>query len=337
MNQRWTLHVENFARIKEADIEISPLMCFIADNNSGKSYMMSLLWGILVSSKVMLKKVDLSTTINKKCNKWIKKQLGQSFIVDNTIQQMYKEWFNCLINQNKEILVEHIFNQKINIDKIEIRNFCMMKDLKITLEQDEDNGYKYCIEFDNFVNVIKHHFNDDENGWLRVNFLIALNLLTNGITLGSYSNYIYGTTAYLPASRTSLLLTYPQISAGSIDDTFSTIPLNDWNNKLTRPYIRFLQYLTDLPYENKKFFIEENKNLIDFIEENMVNGNINIVNKGKEIHYKPIDLKQEIPLSITSSVVTEITPILLLLKILPLNLLIVEEPEAHLHPALQKK
>ncbi len=43
MNQRWTLHVENFARIESADIEISPLMCFIGDNNSGKSYIMDLL------------------------------------------------------------------------------------------------------------------------------------------------------------------------------------------------------------------------------------------------------------------------------------------------------
>lgn len=29
MNQRWTLHVENFARIESADIEIAPIMCLI--------------------------------------------------------------------------------------------------------------------------------------------------------------------------------------------------------------------------------------------------------------------------------------------------------------------
>lgn len=37
MNQKWTLHIENFARIEKAGIEILPLMCFIGDNNSGKS------------------------------------------------------------------------------------------------------------------------------------------------------------------------------------------------------------------------------------------------------------------------------------------------------------
>lgn len=42
----WNLKVENFGRIKSADIKVSPMMIFIGDNNSGKSYLMSLLWGL---------------------------------------------------------------------------------------------------------------------------------------------------------------------------------------------------------------------------------------------------------------------------------------------------
>lgn len=36
MDKLWTLHVENFGKIAEADVSISPLMCFVGDNNSGK-------------------------------------------------------------------------------------------------------------------------------------------------------------------------------------------------------------------------------------------------------------------------------------------------------------
>jgi len=35
--------VENFAKTKSVDVRIVPLMCFVGDNNSGKSYLISLI------------------------------------------------------------------------------------------------------------------------------------------------------------------------------------------------------------------------------------------------------------------------------------------------------
>ena len=34
-----TLYVKNFAKIKEAEIELAPFTLFVGDNNSGKSYL----------------------------------------------------------------------------------------------------------------------------------------------------------------------------------------------------------------------------------------------------------------------------------------------------------
>ncbi len=31
MDKQWTLHVENFGKIVEAEVTISPLMCFVGD------------------------------------------------------------------------------------------------------------------------------------------------------------------------------------------------------------------------------------------------------------------------------------------------------------------
>ncbi|MDE7184408.1 MAG: ATP-binding protein, partial [Lachnospiraceae bacterium] len=43
----WTVHVENFGKIKSAEIETAPLTLFVGDNNSGKSYMMTLMYGLI--------------------------------------------------------------------------------------------------------------------------------------------------------------------------------------------------------------------------------------------------------------------------------------------------
>ena len=36
----WKLIVEDFGKIKSAEIEVAPLTLFVGDNNSGKSYLL---------------------------------------------------------------------------------------------------------------------------------------------------------------------------------------------------------------------------------------------------------------------------------------------------------
>lgn len=42
----WKLCVEDYGKIKSAEMECAPLTLIVGDNNCGKSYLMSLLWGI---------------------------------------------------------------------------------------------------------------------------------------------------------------------------------------------------------------------------------------------------------------------------------------------------
>lgn len=43
----WTVHVEKFGKIESADIEVAPMTLFVGDNNSGKSYIMTLIYGLI--------------------------------------------------------------------------------------------------------------------------------------------------------------------------------------------------------------------------------------------------------------------------------------------------
>ena len=42
----WKLCVEDYGKIKSAEMECAPLTLVVGDNNCGKSHSMSLLWGI---------------------------------------------------------------------------------------------------------------------------------------------------------------------------------------------------------------------------------------------------------------------------------------------------
>lgn len=340
MNQRWTLHVENFARIKSADIEIAPLMCFIGDNNSGKSYIMNLLWGIIANGREILQ--NLYRDYNKtekciRCNKWIEQNIGKTVTITDEVEQMYIDWFNELLAQCKDEILRKTFNYDIKAGKIEIRNFSRTEKLSVHIwdaskkfpERKQIHGSNIILELHLDVAPL-------ENWSLILCWVLLMRDLVNvnSSLLGEESPI------YLPASRTGLLLVHRLIASKSMKNILSINSAENFQEKLTAPYVQFLDLLINFPNTTK---IEDNKklSLLNFIKSEIIHGSIKIsedVFTGKKIRYSPEDSENELPMSITSSVVTEEASLFLLLTTrLPLRLTIIEEPEAHLHPALQKK
>lgn len=43
---KYNLIIEDFGKIKSARIQMNPLTLFVGDNNAGKSYLLSLIWGL---------------------------------------------------------------------------------------------------------------------------------------------------------------------------------------------------------------------------------------------------------------------------------------------------
>ena len=338
MNQRWTLHVENFARIESADIEIAPLMCFVGDNNSGKSYIMNLLWGIIANGQKFLheiyrKNFDPTETYSF-CIDWLEENIGKTVVMTDEVEQMYIDWFNELLAKYKDELLENIFNHEMSVDKIEIRNFSREKKISVRV-WDTDNEKFPTITLDD--NTILLQICRKKIPLEVSNLILCWRLLMENFVNVNKTLLGEEIPIYLPASRTGLLLVHKLIASKATRNIFSINPIEDFQETLTAPYVQFLDLLIKL--QKTAVIKDESKvGLIKFLQDEIIHGNIIAKEEGKIIRYLPEDSDVELPMSIASSVVTEIASLILLLTTrLPLRLIIIEEPEAHLHPALQKK
>ena len=335
MNKKWTLHVENFAKIKNADVTIAPLMCFVGDNNSGKSYLMSILWGILTLGKDIFPKKPSEAKVYKQCEDWLRKHINVETELSNCDMKLYIDWFNELLNTQKKSFVRKIFNYDVDIEKLKIINYERTKPIKIIWEK---SGSRYSVT----KNYIKFPELDSPNRdeLLRMNAYICWNLLMEGISAPLYTPIIKGRRTgepiYLPASRTGFMLTYSQLIENSLQISFSP-ELHENTSTLTLPYVDFLQLITKFEInkkDSKKYLA-----IIEYIEKNMTKGNLSIKKDMLPvIKYQPAGSDKELPLYVASSIVSEISPLLLVLKSgINFKAMIIEEPEAHLHPELQQK
>jgi len=336
MNCSWTLHVENFAKIKSADIRLSPLICFVGDNNSGKSYMMSLLWGILNLGKYLFPTNPSESKKYKECEQWLKSNLGKHVEITDETAELYLAWFNEILASKKQDLLKNIFNFEVNAERIIIKNLTRTRKVNLAWVP---AGTRYSARANHIQFPMLNEYTKTD--LLRMNSYICWNILMDGLAAPMLSprssRKRYGEPIYFPASRTGFMLTYPQLLSSSLQTTFSVYSEEN-EGVLTQPYIDFLQLITQFD-SSKQTRKNDIKSIIEFIETNMTKGALNAQNDYVPvIKYRPSNSETELPLHVTSSVVSEISPILLTLKSdIKFNTMLIEEPEAHLHPYLQKK
>ena len=207
--------------------------------------------------------------------------------------------------------------------------------IRIDVEHDSDGDYLRDVAEDLMASFgLEDEADKHYLGW-------ELTALLSSYALPQFVDPLHFPAFYLPADRAGVVDTHRVVTSGLIGNA----PVGNAHNAALGPTLTgfladFLQQLLDLdrPPNGQSTLVQE----VGAEIENAVLGGAVHVETSELIGfphftYQPEGWKDRLPLMNASSMVSEIAPVVLYLRHLvqPGNVLIVEEPESHLHPAMQ--
>lgn len=307
METMWTLHVENFGRIESADIEVSPLTLFVGDNNSGKSYLLALIYGLMCADNVLSDLCEDSPEYQA-CVEWAETILYEKSIPwNNDIRTICENLLNRILQNNQQAFLRSIFNKNISAGTI-----------SLTLDENMPSITTVAIE---------------ANAKLEKQIRDIVWSVLHSILECAHT--VFGRKFFFPTARTGLLLTYPALTKDAFSRAYNRAENQNPDLTLTRPCTDFLGNLTTV---KKSDAGSQYKSIVRFIENGILHGKIVVSNDLPlpVFSYRPETTKADIPMFLTSDVIKEMTPLLLALQYQNAEALFIEEPEMNLHPQLQQ-
>lgn len=251
------LIVENFGKVQFADIELSNMVVLVGNNNSGKTMLMQLIYGL------QKKLVDLPISTEGS---------ETSDLHGQWLVRCAQNWFDVIIynvneylQSNKENIVREIFGTNIPIGSLQIslddaeNTYYVGSMPEFSDESQSDQGISVDIrEYENGIN--KRFFevntcgkNTLEDAIQQILTLIWRIILTDDV--GIEKNQLF-----LPASRSGLQLLYRYYFAEETKRDM-VLPMKD--------FLRFLQlYAPDIQLDVSR------SNLLEFGESHMLQGKV---------------------------------------------------------------
>ena len=351
------ISIKNFGPIAEArEVALGPLTVFVGPSNTGKSYLAVLIYALFKSfqpggffhnlGRIKRREnetlFDYEEEIADELTRLIKKEIEITnfFDLPERLQELVKakmghelaqtfhaELPRCMGTSAKE-------NQLLT-DKFFLNFEDSKKSFKLTPLKNADMEIKnFSFEEGYFRSFMSFPKNVPKELLTDIFIEQMLRQLANDSDHFSYQTESF----YLPAARTGIMQSHQAIVGALVKRTpFAGLEAVSVPT-LSGIVSDFLQEIISMDTNQR----EENviSKIADNIEEKILKGSIK-TKPFEAIQYPQFLYKQnglEVPLLCSSSMVSELAPVVLFLrhKVGKGDLLIIEEPEAHLHPEAQR-
>lgn len=345
--------VKKFGKIKEAKINISNYSIFIGSNNSGKTLLLQLIYGII--NKIQVAKFG---------NVHVRNAINKGTVIDKSAILEMQEEINVYLEEKKEEIVREIFHSTINIGKLELEFINIHEryeirkwDLESAHEENVVNedlladliSKRSTIISIKKINITNEKVMDEKHMQVPNRDDVVSKMLTEHYVNRQLKRYLLdinsedtGESIFLPASRTGLLLLYKRFFSEndkknkdkrdieSIINRENRQNINEYG--LSEPVYDFLQFL--LTYTPSKELSKDREEIVEFIESKLIDGHL--LEADNNTYYNPNGTNINMPLYLSSSMVNELTPILkIVTDVKRFNYIFYDEVETCLHPMKQ--
>ena len=356
------ISVQNFGPIAKADIDLRPLTVFVGESNTGKTYLSALIyllhqnfegfsrfpWAVHVP--LFLQSLYLQSLYHSQDAYSSNPAVLKAEILEALRNRTFK--FEDLPQGLRALLQRRLENSEVfenrlkrcfdlgNVSKLVRFSNGARSELKVSLEVREACQTRWNFDLQDAgsgLNVGGHingetSFSLDDTEGLREIF--DVNNSEDFLDRKPEAAY------YLPAARSGIMQSHGVIASSLIENAtrlglerFPAIPA------FSGMIADFLKLIVS--YDERHGSSYEMRRIAKALENEVLQGEIKVTRPAPEGYpeflYRPKKTTETLRLSQSSSMVSELAPLVLFLRgiVNPGDLLIIEEPESHLHPGAQ--